>query len=170
MIKTIVVPIDGSEHAEKAIRLAIDIAEKYEARLLFLYVLARGPLPDALRHMAEVEYASGGSPEALKVVAGDLPSAVIGGGRRDDGELARKIGEGLLARAEEEAQRCGVKEVSTLMEDGDPAEQILDHAERAGANLIVMGCRGLGSLKGLLMGSVSQKVAQLAPCSCITVR
>ncbi len=56
------------------------------------------------------------------------------------------------------------------VEDGDPAERILRHAETDKVNLIVMGSRGIGSLRGLLMGSVSQKVSQLAPCSCITVR
>ena len=56
MIKTILVPTDGSDHANKATTLAADIAEKYGARLVLLHVMSRGPLPEAWRHMAEVEH------------------------------------------------------------------------------------------------------------------
>ena len=169
MIKTVLVPIDGSSHADKAVELASDIAGKYEARMELLYVCPEGPLPAELRHMAEVEYASGGSPTALKVPQGRSPASMRPGSA-DDAELSRKIGEGLLERAANEAKSKGAAEVVTIIENGDAAEQILDHAEKDGANLIVMGCRGLGALRGLLVGSVSQKVSQLAPCSCIMVR
>ncbi len=44
MIKTILVPTDGSEHAKKAVLLASDIAEKFDARMVVLHVLSSGPL------------------------------------------------------------------------------------------------------------------------------
>ena len=56
------------------------------------------------------------------------------------------------------------------MRSGDAAAAILEVAEEEKADLIVIGSRGLGRLKSLLMGSVSQKVAQLAGCTCMTVR
>lgn len=43
-------------------------------------------------------------------------------------------------------------------------------AKRAKADLIAMGRRGLGGVKGLLLGSVSHKVSQLADCSVLTVK
>ena len=46
---------------------------------------------------------------------------------------------------------------------GDPATEILRYAREAEADTIVMGSRGRGRLAGLLLGSVSQKVASLAP-------
>jgi nucleotide-binding universal stress UspA family protein len=52
---------------------------------------------------------------------------------------------------------------------GDPAACILEAARNSQARFIVMGRRGLGRLAGLLIGSVSQKVSQLADCTCITV-
>ena len=53
---------------------------------------------------------------------------------------------------------------------GDAASAILAAAEEEGADLIVMGSRGLGAFRSLLVGSVSQKVSHLADCSCITVK
>ena len=44
MIKTILVPTDGSEHAKKAVLLAADIAEKFDARMVILHVLSSDPL------------------------------------------------------------------------------------------------------------------------------
>ena len=64
----------------------------------------------------------------------------------------------------------GVKSVRSVVEDGDPARCILDCATRDNADLVVLGSRGLSDLKGLLLGSVSHKVSQLAECTCMTVK
>ena len=53
---------------------------------------------------------------------------------------------------------------------GHPAESIVAYAKAEEADLIVMGRRGLGSVSGLLMGSVSHKVAHLSECACMTIR
>jgi len=48
-----------------------------------------------------------------------------------------------------------------------------EHSKKAlefAADMIVMGSRGVSDLKGLVMGSVSHKVMQLAPCTCVSVR
>ena len=47
---------------------------------------------------------------------------------------------------------------------------ILGIAEKESADLIVLGSRGLGALSGLVMGSVSQKIVQLAPCPVLIVK
>ena len=80
------------------------------------------------------------------------------------------MAERLLADAQKVAKDKGVEEVHCVIEDGDPVKKILRHAEEDAANLVVMGSRGLGDLQELLMGSVSHKVSQLSPCSCITVK
>jgi nucleotide-binding universal stress UspA family protein len=166
MIKTILVPIDGSEHAQKAVELAGDIAGKYDARVKLLYVCPEGPLPEPLRHLATVEYGLEARPETAE----GQRTTILRPGHGGDVEIARKLGEKLLERAVRDARQHGARDVTGDVEEGDPAERILRHAEIDKANLIVMGSRGIGSLRGLLVGSVSQKVSQLAPCSCITVR
>ena len=85
-------------------------------------------------------------------------------------ELIRTAADDLLERADERARKAGAKEVTLLAEEGDAAHIISEHAEIHKIDLIVMGRRGLGDLEGLLLGSVSHKVAQLAPCACLTVK
>ena len=87
-----------------------------------------------------------------------------------DTQVAQAIGDYLLQSSKRVAAERGVKEVKGVVTDGDPAKAILDCAKIEGADLIVIGSRGLGDLKGLLVGSVSHKVCQLADCTCITVR
>jgi nucleotide-binding universal stress UspA family protein len=53
---------------------------------------------------------------------------------------------------------------------GDPAQEILTHMQKEQVDLVVIGSRGLGTLKGVLMGSVSQKIAHLAPCPVLIVK
>lgn len=61
-------------------------------------------------------------------------------------------------------------ELKTDVLEGPPAEAILAVVETRGNDLIIMGTRGLGSLKGLLLGSQSQKVVSHAPCPVLLVR
>jgi nucleotide-binding universal stress UspA family protein len=90
------------------------------------------------------------------------------------GDVARRfrqaIGDRLMSRARDRAQQKGVQTMQTVLEDGDPANTILRVAERLQVGMIFVGSRGLGDVKGLLMGSVSHKVAHLAECTCVTVK
>jgi nucleotide-binding universal stress UspA family protein len=56
------------------------------------------------------------------------------------------------------------------VEEGNPTEIILDYAKQTNADMIVMGSRGLTSLKGVLLGSISTQVSALASCTCVTVK
>nr|WP_319538165.1 universal stress protein [uncultured Methanospirillum sp.] len=53
---------------------------------------------------------------------------------------------------------------------GEPSVEIVAIAKKEMADLIVIGSRGLGAIKGVLLGSVSQKIAQTAPCPVMIVR
>jgi nucleotide-binding universal stress UspA family protein len=176
MFKTILVATDGSEHADKAVDLACDLAAKYGARLLALHVLLSGDSIDQLRHWAEVEHVGGLGAVGAKGAIGDVPvvgAPTIGDSGKSDllsMEVATFLGDRILKEATDKAKTKGVRRVKTRIEDGNPTKCILECAEQEGADLIIVGSRGLGDVASLLMGSVSHKVSNLAACTCITVK
>jgi nucleotide-binding universal stress UspA family protein len=85
-------------------------------------------------------------------------------------EVLDFIGKRVLASAERVCRDKGVEAVELFVEEGNPTEIILDYAKRINADMIVMGSRGLSTLKGILMGSISTQVSQLADCTCVTVK
>ena len=147
MIKRILVATDASRAANRAVDLAADVAAKYGSSLDILHVVRRMQLPPELLRMAQVEQIAGREADTL-------------------GFVAQKI----LSDAEARAKKKGAKDVCTAMADGDPATAIIKHAKRHHADLIVMGTRGLGKVKEVFLGSVSRKVCNLSPVSCLTVR
>jgi nucleotide-binding universal stress UspA family protein len=147
MLKTILVPIDGSDYANRAIDYAADLASKYDAKIVLLHAIhyPMGSLPDELHRYAVSEHLDG------------------------PGEIDRVV-EKILESAELRAKRAGAEEISSQSHRGDPAQLILDAAKSVGADMIVMGSRGLGELKGLLVGSVSDKVLHHAEVPVTIVR
>lgn len=87
----------------------------------------------------------------------DLRDAVLADARRV-GEAARK----LLAPRWPDAE--------VRVSEGDPREEIVRTAEEWGAELVVVGARGLGAVKGFFLGSVSLAVARYAPCPVLVVK
>ena len=80
------------------------------------------------------------------------------------------MGQRLLSRSRTRARQRGVRSVQTMVEDGDPAGTILRLAKGLHIDMLFLGSRGLGDARGLLMGSVSHKVAHLAECTCVSVK
>jgi nucleotide-binding universal stress UspA family protein len=62
------------------------------------------------------------------------------------------------------------RSVKTEVLSGDAAERLLEYGREQAVDLIVLGRRGVGQVRGLLMGSVSWKVSSLAECPVLTVR
>jgi len=170
MLKKILVSTDGSDHAGKALALASDLAAKYGAELIILHVLLRGHLPEELRRLVEVE---GLIKHPAKPPVTEVPMAMAMAPAQTETaslQVLNAVAEQIVENAAHVARDHGVETVQTLIEDGDAAERIIDIAERKGVDAIILGSRGLGTLKGLLLGSVSTKVAQHAHCTCITVK
>jgi nucleotide-binding universal stress UspA family protein len=172
MLKTILVATDGSDHARRAVDLAADLAAKYGAKVILLHVLLRGHLPEGLMRAAEVEHIAHPGPGGPRNLA-IMPHEIMAHVQREIQtplEVLEYIASNVLADAEAAIRAKGVAEVEAVVEQGDTAQHILDKAAQSGADMIVMGSRGLGGLAGLLMGSVSQKINHLATCTCVTVR
>lgn len=73
--------------------------------------------------------------------------------------------------AAERLREVGVEHVQIdRAEGGDPAEAIIDLAERIGADLIVVGNKGVSGIRRFLLGSVAQKVVAHAPCGVLVSR
>lgn len=147
MIDAILVATDASAAANRAIDLGADLAAKYHASLNLLHVIRDMQLPEEIAHMAEVEKLATSRSEVLHYVA-------------------KKI----IGDAKTRAQAKGAAKIQTEIAEGDPATSILKYAQDHAVDLIVMGTRGLGGVKGMLLGSVSRKVSNLSAVDCLTVR
>ncbi len=167
MFKTILVATDGSDNAKRAVSLASQLAEKFEAKLIALHVMGNDPLPDDDREMASVEYAdelekfpSAVAPDSAQTAGGFIGmSAFVRQHREKDDAVRMIIGKHLLQRAENEAQKNGANDIKTVLKNGDAASRILKVANENNADLIVVGSRGLGTFGDMLLGSVSNKVS-----------
>ena len=83
--------------------------------------------------------------------------------------LRTKGGQAIIETARKQLGRTSIEVDEDLLE-GPAAEAILSAAATRKSDLIVMGSRGMGSLKGMVFGSVSTKVAHYAPCPVMVVR
>lgn len=149
-VKTILHPTDGSDGAGKAFDFACDLAVANKARLLILHVQRRHGserIPRELEEFSRLENV-----------------------RETEAALLHAVAERIAREAEEKARMRGLSAVETTVLEGDPAHRIVEQAQSRNVDMIVLGSRGLGDLQGLLLGSVSHKVAHTAPCSCVIVR
>ncbi len=80
-----------------------------------------------------------------------------------------KDGEAILRNAREQLKDRTIDMEDDLLE-GPAANAIINAVEARKADLVVMGTRGMGSLRGMVFGSVSTKVTHHAPCSVLVVR
>ena len=145
MFGSIVVGTDGSPTAREAVRQATELAGKLGAKVYL--VSAYEPVPEG-RLRAERQN-----------VPEDLQWAV-----NPRGDVEQLLGEDA-----ETLTGSGV-EVETMPREGDPADAILDVAEEKGADLIVVGNKGMTGAKRFLLGSVPNKISHHAPCSVMIIR
>jgi nucleotide-binding universal stress UspA family protein len=145
----VVVGVDGSPGAIAALRFAVD-----EARL-------RGATLQVVHASEAPEWS--GTPGGYVVVGEPASSHDLAGIEESYAEAATQALESQIAGVDTSGVEVAVDAVS-----GDPARALLDAAE--GADLLVVGSRGRGGFRGLVLGSTSQKVAHHAPCPVVIVR
>lgn len=175
MIKKIIVPTDGSEHANKALDLAADLAEKYSAEIILLHVRLRDQTVFDLLGLAKNLQADAAIIEKLEELtdasvqaAASAYEGIISIPAPDD--VIEKIGELVCANGKARLAAKGITNVRDYAVDGAPVDRILLAEKHEGADMIVMGSRGLGRVADVFMGSVSHRVSHLCECTCVTVK
>jgi nucleotide-binding universal stress UspA family protein len=167
MIRTIMLATDGSDHARRAAEWAGDLAAKYGAEVVVAHVMVNRKVPEALRRMAEIEHLV---EPATRVRPAPVAGPTVVPEEDEDARILAALSEKILQDAESVVREKGATRVRTVALDGEAADALVAHAEKIGADLVVVGRRGLGELGALLLGSVSHKLIQLAPCPVLTVR
>lgn len=158
MFKTILVPLDGSEHSRRALSVAHRLASVDEAMLYLLNVPEWPTAKDMLgRSVGAREL--GVSREKVEQTGRQL---------LEHAEAAEESGHDMIEQTKDKLGISGLH-TQNIVRMGTPADVILEEAERLGVDAIVMGSRGLSDLKGLLVGSVSHKVLHTARCTVVTV-
>lgn len=139
MFKKILLGFDGSEHSQRAAKIAADIARQQKDAQVWLVVVVE-PIPG----------------EIGKPYMGELIT------------LRTNAGKELLDFAKDI-----IGEEISIHEEllfASPAESIIEVSKENDCDLIVMGTRGLGGLRGLLLGSQIHKVINLAHCPVLAVK
>lgn len=177
MFNSIVVAFDGSPQAEKALKVAAELAAQNKARLGLIYVIDSNHMevPPDLRHMLEVEHVIQPlQPSTISMVSYDrAPAEVVsslGAAAAETQRNLNQLANYIVRQAEQDAREAGAENVETTVDIGNPADRLLAYAEAREADLIISGRRGFSPLKSLMLGSTSHKISQLAECSCLTVR
>lgn len=173
MFKHILVATDGSKGGSRALETAAELAKQFDAKVTVAHVLLQGKAAQQLSRMAETEQLVKAATKSLPEfnnAPGNLPAAMKAlSSKVSNSQLVAVVGDLIAERAANKLRKAGVREVKTIVPQGDYAEEILKAAKAAEADVIVVGRRGLGTLRGLLQGSVSQKITALSPCTVITV-
>ena len=145
MFNKILVPLDGSEFAYKALDYAIDIAKKFSSELLLVHIV----------------------PTTTAFITGSdsLGSSLI----MDLKKQLDKSGHRILTTGEARAKKAEVN-VTTKMDYGNPVDKILNMVNEEKISLIVMGHRGLGRAARFFLGSVSDNVSRSATCPTLIVK
>jgi nucleotide-binding universal stress UspA family protein len=145
--RKLLVAIDGSESAASALIAAGGLAAKLGAEVVVVTVVespGAATVPEELQDLARAEH--------VQLTGYDVSM-----------QAARQVAE----KAAMKLCALGADRVTVRVETGDPATQLAEAARRERADMIVIGRRGLGRIGGLLLGSVSHKVLQIAPVPCL---
>jgi nucleotide-binding universal stress UspA family protein len=141
-MKRILVGVDGSKESREAANFAAELAQATKSELVLASVVF---IPVGL-----------GAPELL---------AQVDRWEKDEQANSEKTVKEIAASI----SRPGVR-VETLTPKGSPAEKLADLAQSGDVELVVVGHRGRGAIKRLLLGSVADRLVQICPKPVLIVR
>jgi nucleotide-binding universal stress UspA family protein len=139
-LKTILVPVDFSDSARKALHYALAFARLFKAEVTILHVAPE---------LAEESRVTFSMPELQQ-------------------EILRDAAENL--RQEIERADVSDLKVNPVVKKGTPYHEIVETATQMNADMIVIGTHGRTGLKHVLMGSTAERVVRHAPCPVLVVR
>jgi nucleotide-binding universal stress UspA family protein len=141
MINRILVPVDGSVHADRALDFALDLAQKYSSDILVLTVVQYPVLVEIPWNIQEY----------YRVIKASY--------------------EKVLSEALEKAKKTAPNlHITSKLMEGHPVDKIIETAHEGKFDMIVMGRRGQGHLTHTLLGSVSDRVADQTPCALLIIK
>lgn len=150
MFKNILVPTDGSDQANKALKVACQMAKDNDAQINILSVF---------RHHSFIEGSLSMLPRGVDDKAANLEDVL--------GEYSKEI----VGEAKELAFEFGVKKESVkgFVRIGPVSKEILEFIKDKDVDIVIIGKQGRGDLTGYLLGGVSHKIAGLADVPVLVV-
>ncbi len=156
LFKKILVALDGSESSQRAAHAAVELGEKLKADLIVLHAIS----PPTSYYHSTIASPTGMSLPAPSQHEIDAYYA-----------YARKVALGIVGETESKAKKQGVHVKTEIPEAvSSVVETIINHAVKENVDLIVVGTRGLGGFKKMLLGSVSSGIVSHAHCPVLVVR
>ncbi|MDZ7747666.1 MAG: universal stress protein [Halofilum sp. (in: g-proteobacteria)] len=152
------------------------MAEKYGAEVVVLHVIDRANLDEGDERMAEVEHVASRERDTLPWVANVPAELAAMLTPRESAQTQEKmlgyLADKVVRAATRELEAHGVRDdrIRVVFKNGHAVKRILETVEEEQPDLVVTGSRGVSDLSGAFQGSVSHRVAHLAPCSVITVK
>lgn len=177
IVVRIYVPIIGPKNTRAEPKIYVEIKRKYylaKVKLVQLFEKILVPLDGSEQSI----WALGKAVRIAKKVGGEItlihvysikPLAITPMQVYKYAQAMRKHGNGILEDGKKKAEAEGVQ-AQTLLVDGHAVHEILKVAREGNFSLIVIGATGLSKIRELLLGSVSDGVIRLAPCSVLVVR
>lgn len=155
MYRVVLVPLDGSPLAEEALAHARPLAKQSSSRIVLLRVVAPSLSPAAMAvPVADASWATAMAQAELLAEA-----------RAAEEKEARSY----LQKVRRRLTRAGI-ETEVWLETGEAAERILEVAQLAGADLIVMSTHGRSGLRRMIFGSVAEAVLRQASIPLLLIR
>lgn len=141
LFSKVLVPVDGSDNSFRALDAALLLSEKL------------GTMVTAIHVMEDVPVLHIESEKLLRKLLEDY----------------KKQNQLILSKCLEIASKKGIK-IETKLLQGNPSSAIIDFCEKEKQDIIIMGSRGMGKFKELVLGSVSNKVLNHSSCPVMIVR
>lgn len=150
MFKKILVPLDGSDLAERALDVSIDMASCYGGEIILMEVQEEG-----------MDVGEAAVARATALATGSAAQAM---------EVFRHHAEAYLREVVEKRRAQTDVPIQIVVAQGNPAESIVAQAQEMGVDLIVMSTHGRTGLRRFAFGSVTEDVLHHATCPVLVIR